>query len=55
MENENPSLAALRDLQFHVMRLIVMRELDPADAIEIGETIAQRIALQEEEEISDAA
>ncbi|WP_187193673.1 MULTISPECIES: hypothetical protein [unclassified Methylobacterium] len=54
MENENPSLSALRDLQFHVMRLTIGRELDPADAFAVGEVIAERIALVTEE-VSDAA
>ncbi|MCJ2075404.1 hypothetical protein MKK68_06990 [Methylobacterium sp. E-016] len=54
MENEAPRLAALRDLQFHVMRLTIARELDPADAIVIGAAIAERIALVTEE-ASDAA
>lgn len=54
MENENVRLSALRDLQFHVLRLTVGRELDPADAIAIGDAIAERIALVTEE-ASDAA
>lgn len=44
MDNETPRLQGLRDLQFHLMRLVVTSKIDPADAIAIGNTVENLMA-----------
>lgn len=40
----NERLDQLRDLQFHIVRMLMRGLIDPADAIVIGETINSQMS-----------